>query len=624
MKQQRIILWIGILVLIGLLPLLVSRALTGPGRPELSEFQGLRETPNIPLGSIILRRHFPEHPSVPLQPGSGGGCDKDVDLTGTISGVVAVAAQNNKICTTADIDTYIAGTKTYVVQAGGEKAAWIHTDVSNPSSPVLLGSFKWGGSSTYTPDVKTFSQTRTVDGNETTGHFINLSLERSSSGGSCGVVIVDVTDTSNPILVTQIYKNDPDDFWCDVHNSFVEDIDGEGRYIYLTADYPNDMRVLDIGNLSSVTVGSTCDIADGTCPITEVGRYISPTANNSNYVHDITVINHGGLVGRRAYLAYWNTGVVILNAEDVTPGGIPPDTNPIPIVGPNELDPSNFLAHHSFASWDGTLVFTQDEFLNVNEPVQMWDVSDPTNPMYVDGLKLGYDVPVNPAHNLEIKFDIEPNRIYVGWYKLGLQAWDFTNSGFVRPNAPPRTAVQYHQVQTESSDDEYSGAWGVRLETIGDDVYIFQSDRFYGLIVDKVVSSCTSDTDCDDANECTTDTCESDGSCSNTAVANDTPCNAGTGLCCGGLCTTPVCEADADCDDGEVCTTDSCLTAGSCSAACSSVWPVCGLDDGCCGPDCDSSDSNCSTCFPKGTSCSSDSKCCSGKCRGKPGAKTCK
>ena len=216
---------------------------------------------------------------------------------------------------------------------------------------------------------------------------------------------------------------------------------------------------------------------------------MAPTANNNNYVHDITFIDHDSSAGRRVYLSYWASGLVILDAAGVTPG-----VNPTPIVGPNEIDPSGFLAHHAWASQDGSLVFIQDEFLNSNgdEPVQMWDVTDPDNPTYKDGLVLGTDVPVNPAHNLEIRFDIDPNRLYVAWYKLGLQAWDFDSGGFVESNPSPRTAVEYHQVQTEASDGDYSGAWGVRLAKIGLDLYIFQSDRNFGLIVSCAGAGCSS------------------------------------------------------------------------------------------------------------------------------------
>jgi hypothetical protein len=461
---------IGLLLLVALTVLtLGSAGVAAGGPPEPRELLGLREAPDMPVRSIILRRNFPDHP-VGGRPGrgepGGGGCDKDVDLTSTLSGVVAVAAQDNGICTSADIDTYVntVDGDTYVVQGGGEEAAFTVTHIDANGNPTLIDQVAWRQKNTYTPDAKAF-----VQGGR---NYIVLSLERLSIGNAaCGVVFVDVTDTrgSNPPLPPIVHQEIGGD-WCDVHNSFVENVDGEGRYVYLTADGPNDMRVLDIANIA-------------TTDPPEIGRYTAPTANNDNYVHDITVLDHGGSVGRRAYLAYWDSGLVILNAADVTPG-----TNPAPVVGPNVIDPAGFLSHHAWASQDGSLVFNQDEFLNSSgdEPVQMWNVSNPASPTYVDGLALGPDVPVNPAHNLEIRNDINPNRLYVGWYKLGLQAWDFTSAGFDRSaNPAPRTAVQYHQAQTESADDVYSGAWGVRLANIGSNLYIFQSDRNYGLIVDR-------------------------------------------------------------------------------------------------------------------------------------------
>ena len=146
---------------------------------------------------------------------------------------------------------------------------------------------------TYTLDVKAFRQGA--------NDYIALSLERLTSAGLCGVVIVDVSDPEIPVVVTQIYDSDPDDSWCDVHNSFVEDDDaGEGRFIYLTANLQGDVRVLDISGLAGAMATSACDITAGTCAITEIGRYRSPTVGDDNFVHDITVLDHGGSVGRRA------------------------------------------------------------------------------------------------------------------------------------------------------------------------------------------------------------------------------------------------------------------------------------------------------------------------------------
>ena len=475
-----------------------ATAVAGP--PEPKALPDLWEAPGIPVGSIILRRAYPDHPlqgtpdrefpgrGAPVRDGlpepGGGDCNKDVDLTSTLAGVVAVAAQDNIICTSADLDTYEAGSSTYVVQAGGEDAAWTHTDVTDPNNPAIAGQFVWtggAGKNTYTPDLKTFHQ-GPLD-------YIVMGLERLKPNAFCGVVIYDVTDPANPVLQSQYIGSTSNQSlgpaWCDTHNVFVEtDGSGDGQYIYATADGPNDLRVLDISGTNGSSV---------TNPI-EIGRYVSPTANTDNYVHDVTVLDHGGAAGRRVYLAYWDTGLIVLDAAEVTPG-----SSATPIVGPNDLDPAGFLTHHAWASQDGTRVFIQDEFLasSGDEPVQMWDVSVPATPSYVDGLELGVDVPVNPAHNLEIRTDIDPNRLYVGWYKLGLQAWDFTGTGFDHTaNPSPRTAVEYHQAQTEVADDAYSGAWAVRLEFVGggSDLYIFQSDRNFGLIVNCAGAGCATQT----------------------------------------------------------------------------------------------------------------------------------
>ncbi len=115
-------------------------------------------------------------------------------------------------------------------------------------------------------------------------------------------------------------------------------------------------------------------------------------------------------------------------------------------------------------------------------------------------------------------------------------------------------------------------------------------------------AGCSGYGDCDDGNPCTTDSCDSAGGCVNDAVvcADD-----------GDLCTTEACDpgtgqcdsTPVTCDDEVSCTIDSCDAATG----------ACVVDD-----------SQCPDCLAVGASCSSDSECCGGKCRGKGGAETCK
>jgi hypothetical protein len=433
--------------------------------------------PDLPVGSIVVRRAFPDHP---VGRGQGAehsiaGCDKHVDMTSQVGGVVGLAAQDNGICTSADIDTYVQDGTTYVVQAGGEQAAVTITDVSDPANPVGIVQLVWtgiAGASTYTPDVKAFTK-----GGR---YYVTMGLERISILGWCGVDILDVTDPLNVVEVAFMSGA----AWCDVHNVFVEDdANGEGAFIYATADNTYDLRVLDISGAYGGSV---------TNPV-EISKYTSPTVTRNpasgaptDYVHDVTVIDHGDAVGRRVYLSYWDSGLVVLDADDLARfdgGAVVSD--PAPVIGPDVLDPAGFQNHHAFPSADGNHVFIQDEFLNASgdEPVQMWDISNPGAPVKVDGIALGTDIDINPAHNLEIRYDINPNRLYVGWYKLGLQAFDFDATGFL-DDGSGGLAGQWHQAQVDTTDDAYDGAWGVRLAELGGNLYVFQSDRRYGLIVD--------------------------------------------------------------------------------------------------------------------------------------------
>lgn len=141
------------------------------------------------------------------------------------------------------------------------------------------------------------------------------------------------------------------------------------------------------------------------------------------------------------------------------------------------------------------------------------------------------------------------------------------------------------------------------------------------------VVTCSLNEGCDDTNPCTDDSCVNPGTvdsyCQNTSLLDDTPC--GTGICCDGECITAICSTDGDCSDENECTIDTCYDGDTCLAMCEHSWFPCGPSDGCCGPACTASDPDCTpSCLPVGSLCANDSECCSDKCRGRPGGKTCR
>jgi len=453
------------LLALGLLPWLSG---SGSSRADSWGVLPLAAVTDSPLAAVGLR--LPSHHATGATGAdAAAACDKDIDTGSSIRGVTFVAAQDNVICTTGEIDSYESDGDLYVVQAGGQEAAFTITRIAPDGAPTMVTQKTWTQANTYAADVKAFGQG--------TNRYIALALERLAVGAACGVVIVDVTAAPTTSVVDQVIGAD----WCDVHNVFVEDdAAGQGRYLYLTADAPNDMRVLDISDLGNIS---------------EIGRYTHLEASNSNYVHDMAAIDHGGVIGRRVYVSYWDAGLMILDADDVTPGVIEPGSPSQPLNPNHSIDPASFRTHDAYPSADGSRAFIEDEFLNTPgaEPVQMWDITSPASPSYVDGIPLGSALMpvVNPAHNLLVV----ANRLYVGWYKGGLQAFDFDAGGFLgRP--------VYHRVQTEAADDEWDGAWNALLKTIGPTTYVFQSDRRYGLIVDGLVPDSDGDGFIDTEDNC--------------------------------------------------------------------------------------------------------------------------
>ncbi len=88
------------------------------------------------------------------------------------------------------------------------------------------------------------------------------------------------------------------------------------------------------------------------------------------------------------------------------------------------------------------------------------------------------------------------------------------------------------------------------------------------------------------------------------------------------------CSGDPECDDGDPCNGAETCVGGSCQGG---SEPPCQNGDGCCPSGCDSgNDDDCAGgCVnpggaPKGASCTGDIDCCSNKCKGKAGSKTCK
>jgi formylglycine-generating enzyme required for sulfatase activity len=107
---------------------------------------------------------------------------------------------------------------------------------------------------------------------------------------------------------------------------------------------------------------------------------------------------------------------------------------------------------------------------------------------------------------------------------------------------------------------------------------------------DDVAPACCTDTDCDDADADTADTCLNSGQasavCENTPAAYEcsTDADCGGGYCINGGTETAACvdcTADAQCDDGDAATIDTCSDAGTESATCLATAATCSTSTDC-------------------------------------------
>jgi len=124
------------------------------------------------------------------------------------------------------------------------------------------------------------------------------------------------------------------------------------------------------------------------------------------------------------------------------------------------------------------------------------------------------------------------------------------------------------------------------------------------------------DEDCDTFVDCDDTDCSLDPACASCVPVAE--------ICTGGL--DEDCDGFVDCDDSDCDLDPACTTCVPSTEICTN-----GTDDDCDGlVDCDDPDCAaapaCASCTlgQKGDACSSDGDCCSNKCKGKPGKKTCR
>lgn len=155
-----------------------------------------------------------------------------------------------------------------------------------------------------------------------------------------------------------------------------------------------------------------------------------------------------------------------------------------------------------------------------------------------------------------------------------------TDNGNVADPGPLTFAGQLVGFPVVASADA-SGSWNVILLVSSqwefDGVNLIPATTLFNGTIVVSGAACNADVDCDDANDCTNDSCTA-GVCSN--VNNTLLCDDSDACTTGDVCGAGTCAgvdtSAADCDDGNVCTTDTCDSVAGCANANNTV----SCDDG--------------------------------------------
>jgi hypothetical protein len=187
------------------------------------------------------------------------------------------------------------------------------------------------------------------------------------------------------------------------------------------------------------------DLSDPVHPV-EVGVYLD------HYVHDV----FGR--GDRVYTSNINHGdVAILDVSD------PAHPTPIGSV------PVGNAAHQCWLTDDGRYLLTAQE--NSGGHLNIWDVQDPQNPVFVSYWRTQTNGLPNDAtiHNVFVRGDTA----YAAWYAEGLQVIDISDI------VNPKLVAEVDTRPTQTSG--YKGMWGVY--PFASNGLVYCSDMLYGLYV---------------------------------------------------------------------------------------------------------------------------------------------
>ncbi|HEX6623883.1 MAG TPA: hypothetical protein VF064_09230 [Pyrinomonadaceae bacterium] len=355
-------------------------------------------------------------------------------------------------------------------------------DISTPSTPVKVAATT-GRPGTSTEDMKAI-QIGTRD-------VLAVGLQECGpdpAQGASGLELYDITEPNDPRLLSFF---DVDALGADVHGIHELDLTTtpSGRALALAAVPHLEVGTAGAGGLGGVGDLLIIDVTYPTKPtlVAEWGVLDEPGLGLAFYESvrqgssDRTFLHsaRAGKDGTRAYLSYWDAGVIVL---DITDPARPA------YLGRTSFAPADEGNAHSVAEARGGNVLVQadedtDPFAGDGEfngwgYLRFFDISDPSNPVL-----LGTFATANAndeavaaegnwsAHNPEVR----GNTVYASWYNDGVRVID------ISATSAPREVASWTGAGTPAGAPAVN-IWGVAPHQN----LLLASDRNYGLYILRV------------------------------------------------------------------------------------------------------------------------------------------
>lgn len=258
--------------------------------------------------------------------------------------------------------------------------------LANPSNPQVLQTIP-GVPSTWR-DLKTYQDH---------AYIIN---DDGGFGGS-GLLVLDLSTLPGTVA----YKDTMINGFATAHNLYMD-----GGYLYVVGgDLNGGIEILDVA--------------------TDPWRPNFVGAYTTNYVHDVYVRNN------IAYAGELNNGLTLIDVSNKT----------LPQIVGNQTYNGNFT-HNTWLNDASTVCFTTDE---VNEGwVYSWNVADPGNIQYLDGIRSSLSNGLAIPHNTHVLNDY----LVTSYYKDGLNIVDA---------ARPHNLIEVGYYDTfNGSGGGFDGLWG--------------------------------------------------------------------------------------------------------------------------------------------------------------------